>query len=97
MQRCRLLDLDRVQGADAFEDLAHHGRLGRVGKALTDMPLGQSSEALFERVEAKAVGVVNQVADDAVAGGWQKTAPAHLEVFNGGLVTAPGVFPRTSP
>ncbi|MCY1298066.1 hypothetical protein D9M70_475300 [compost metagenome] len=95
LQRRGLLGLVRVQGANAFQHLAHGGGLGGVGETLGDMPLCESGEALFQRVEAQRVGVVHQVADDGVAGGRQDATPGHLEVFDGGLIATAGVFPRT--
>ena len=43
-----LLSLRRMQGTDALEYLAHCGSLGRIGKPLADVPLGQGGQALFE-------------------------------------------------
>ena len=41
LQRLGLFFLSRVQRANALEDLAHHRRLGGVGKTLTVVPLRQ--------------------------------------------------------
>ncbi len=84
-----------MQCADAFEPLAHRGRLGWIREALGDMPLGQSCQALFERAAAQGIGVVHEIAHDAVASGGQKAAPRPFEVLNGRLIAAAGVFPRT--
>ncbi|MNG16424.1 hypothetical protein D3C84_1003390 [compost metagenome] len=82
-----------MQGADALQHLAHQGRLGRIGKALTDMPLGQSRQAQLQGAAGQGAGVIDQVAHDGVAGRRQKATPAHLEVLDGLLVAAPGVGP----
>ncbi|MNH07132.1 hypothetical protein D3C79_665170 [compost metagenome] len=92
-QRRCLLRFARVERADALQQLAHHRRLGRVGKALADMPLPERCQALLEGADRVGLGVVGEVAGDAVCCRRQKASPAHFEVLNGGLITAPGVLP----
>ncbi|MBP0639459.1 hypothetical protein [Cupriavidus sp. AcVe19-6a] len=68
LQRFGTLFLGGVQRLDAAEHLAHHWRLGRVGEALLEMPLRQGGQALPQRVDRQRLGMVGQVARDAVGG-----------------------------
>ncbi|WP_081336950.1 hypothetical protein [Pseudomonas putida] len=90
-QRGSLFGGCRVQGADAAQHLTHQRRLGWVGEALGDVPLAERGQALAQGADRMLVGVVNQVAGDALGGGREKTAPVAFEVLDGGLVAAPGV------
>ena len=90
-QRRRLPGRCRVQGADAAQHLAHQRRLGRVGETLGDVPLAERRQALAQGADGMLVGVVGQVAGDALGRGREKTAPVGFEMLDGGLVAAPGV------
>ncbi|MNJ65753.1 hypothetical protein D3C77_617900 [compost metagenome] len=56
-----------------------------------DVPLAERSQALAQGADGMLVGVVGQVAGNALGGGWEKTAPVGFEVLDGSLVAAPGV------
>ncbi|MNJ42133.1 hypothetical protein D3C77_370870 [compost metagenome] len=91
LQRCRLPRFGRMQGANAFEDLTYDRRLGRVGKALADMPLAKRGQTLLQGADRVGIGVISQVAGDTVGGGREKAAPAHFEVMYRCLIAAPGI------
>src|SRR3546814_12296673 len=85
--------LDRgVHHLDALEYLAHDWRPGWIGKAVLDGPLGQSGQALLERIGSEPTGMVGQIVGDAVRCRRQVAAPFDLEVAHRGLVAAPGVL-----
>src|SRR3546814_15140644 len=83
---------DLVQHLDALEYLAHDWRPGWIGKAVLDVPLGQSGQALLERIGSEPTGMVGQIVGDAVRCRRQVAAPFDLEVAHRGLVAAPGVL-----
>ncbi|WP_128637408.1 hypothetical protein [Pseudomonas taiwanensis] len=55
------------------------------------MPLAERRQALAQGTDGMLVGVVGQVAGDALGRGREKTAPVGFEMLDGGLVAAPGV------
>src|SRR3546814_978588 len=77
---------------DALEYLAHDWRPGWIGKAVLDVPLGQSGQALLERIGSEPTGMVGQIVGDAVRCRRQVAAPFDLEVAHRGLVAATGVL-----
>ncbi|MNP16448.1 hypothetical protein D3C76_1088400 [compost metagenome] len=91
LQGFGLFFLGRVQRANALEHLAHHRRLGGIGKTLAVVPLGQCRQAQLQRIDRQHPGMGHQVARHAIAGGRQKTAPRHFEVFDGCPIAATGV------
>ncbi|MCY1440028.1 hypothetical protein D9M71_562850 [compost metagenome] len=93
LQRFGLLFRLRVEGADAFQHLAHQGTLGRIRKALSDVPLRERGQTQLQRIGGQRAGMVDQVAHDGVAGRGQETAPAHFEMLDRLLVAASGVGP----
>ncbi|MNY15937.1 hypothetical protein D3C86_1491760 [compost metagenome] len=94
LQGFGLFFLGRVQRANALEHLAHHRRLGGIGKALAVVPLRQCRQTQFQRVDRQHAGMGYQVARHAVAGGRQKTAPCDFEVFDSCPIAATGVVAR---
>ncbi|MNF67713.1 hypothetical protein D3C84_495350 [compost metagenome] len=94
LQGFGLFFLGRVQRANALEHLAHHRRLGGIGKALAVVPLRQCRQTQFQRVDRQHAGMGHQVARHAVAGGRQKTAPCDFEVFDSCPIAATGVVAR---
>lgn len=92
LQGFGLFFLGRVQGADALEHLAHHRRLGRIGKTLAGVPLRQRREPQFQRIDREHPGIGHQVSRHAVAGGGQEAAPTHLKVLDGSAIAATGVI-----
>ncbi|WHH50189.1 hypothetical protein QFA96_20175 [Pseudomonas sp. Ap32] len=55
------------------------------------MPLTERGQALTQGADCMLVGMIGQVAGDTLGGGREKTAPVAFEMFDGGLVAAPGV------
>ncbi|MNE38389.1 hypothetical protein D3C80_1322860 [compost metagenome] len=91
LQGLGLLLPGRMQRTNALQRLAYHRRLGRVGKALAVVPLGQRGQPQLQGVQRQLAGVAGQVAGDAVAGRRQEAAPLHLEMFDGRAIAAAGV------
>ncbi|MNV31473.1 hypothetical protein D3C71_1227840 [compost metagenome] len=91
LQGFGLFFLGRMQRTDALEHLAHHRRLGGVGKTLAVVPLRQGRQAQFQRIDRQHAGMRHQVARHAVAGCRQKPAPRDFEVFDGCPIAATGV------
>ncbi len=92
LQRLSLFFLRRMQGANAFEDFAHHRRLGRISKALAVVPLRQRRQTQLQRVDRQLTGMRHQITRHAIAGGWQEPAPTHFKMLNGCPIAAPGVI-----
>ena len=55
------LFLGRMQGLDTPQGSLHERGLGRVGKALLLVPLGQGGQALLQGVERERAGKGRQV------------------------------------
>lgn len=74
---------NRVNGANAFENLAHQGCLGRVCKTMVDVPARERGEPLTEGADRQRGRVVSQVTGGCISGRWQQAFPLHLEMANG--------------
>ena len=74
---------NRVEGADAFENLTHQGRLGRVCKTMVDVPAGQCGKPLAKGADRQRGRMVGQVTGGRISGSWQQAFPLHLEMANG--------------
>ena len=74
---------NRVNGADAFENLTHQGCLGRVCKTMVDVPSRQCCESLAKGADRQRGRVIGQVTGGRICGRWQQAFPLHLEMANG--------------
>ena len=79
---------NRVNGADAFENLTHQGCLGRVCKTMVDVPTRQCCESLAKGADRQRGRMVGQVTGGRISGRWQQAFPLHLEMANGCGVAA---------
>ncbi|MFW2358232.1 hypothetical protein [Hydrogenophaga sp.] len=68
-----------VHGANAFEDLAHQGRFGGVGKALVGVPTRQRRKTLAQGVDRLGSRMIGQIAGDGVCRGGQQTFALNLK------------------
>ncbi|WP_223937976.1 hypothetical protein [Chromobacterium violaceum] len=92
LQRLGWLSLCGMQSPNALERLAHDGCLGRIWKALFDMPLRNGGKTLLESGDGQGGGVIGEVTGDAVSRRRQKPAPFLLEMANRRSVAAARIF-----
>lgn len=78
---------------DAAHGLANDGRLGRVGKSLRIVTLGEGREALSKRTDSHRAGIFREIPGHAIGSGGQHAFPMHFKVFDGGAVAFAGVVP----
>lgn len=95
MQRVNWLRLPLqpgVQGLDAAEHLPHVRCLGRIGKALTQVPLGQSGEIRAQGRAGQGLDVIRQVTGNRLTGRGQEAIPGFLEMRERLLIAALGAL-----
>ncbi|MCY1430282.1 hypothetical protein D9M71_462260 [compost metagenome] len=98
LQRLRLPLQPGMQGLDAAEHLAHVRRLGRIGKALIQVPLGQRGEVRPQGRAGQGLGVIRQITGNRLTAGGQEATPGVLEMGERLLIAALGAFaPRGLP
>lgn len=98
-QVAHVTELGGLTGCLAIEPVLRGGGdlggFGRVGEPLIDVPLGERRQSLPQGVDRQRVGVLRQIAGNAVRRGRQIAAPGHLKVLDGALVAAPRVAAAT--